>query len=58
LKENKKKSEKALSLIQTDFVNHFWEKSWTYIKTVVDIVHEPVLILDRSFLQKLSLKVL
>ncbi|MEK7604562.1 MAG: PAS domain-containing protein [Patescibacteria group bacterium] len=25
-----------------------WEESWTYIKTVVDVVHEPVLILDKE----------
>jgi two-component system cell cycle sensor histidine kinase PleC len=29
-----------------DFFEHLWEKSLTYIKTVVDVVHEPVLILD------------
>lgn len=34
--------------IRADFVNHFWEKSWTYIKTVVDVVREPVLILDKN----------
>ena len=27
----------------------FWEESWTYIKTVVDVVREPILILDKSF---------
>lgn len=35
--------------IKADFVHHFWEKSWTYIKTVVDVVREPVLILDKNF---------
>jgi len=25
-----------------------WEKSWTYIKTVVDVVREPILILDEN----------
>ena len=25
-----------------------WEKSWAYIKTVVDIVREPILVLDRD----------
>lgn len=35
--------------VGTDFVDSFWEKSWTYIKTVVDVVHEPVLILDKNF---------
>jgi nitrogen-specific signal transduction histidine kinase len=31
-----------------DFVDHFWEKSWVYIKTVVDVVREPILILDKN----------
>ena len=30
------------------FINEVREKSWTYIKTVVDIVHEPVLVLDKD----------
>ncbi len=25
-----------------------WEKSWTYVKTVIDVVREPVLILDKD----------
>lgn len=29
-------------------MERFWEESWTYIKTVVDIVREPVLILDKD----------
>ena len=28
-------------------IEYLWEKSWTYIKTVVDVVREPVLILDQ-----------
>lgn len=35
--------------IGADFVEHLWEKSWTYIKTVVDVVREPILILDKEF---------
>ena len=31
-----------------DFVERLWEESWTYIKTVVDIVREPILILDKN----------
>ncbi len=31
-----------------DFFEQLWEKSWTYIKTVVDVVREPVLILDQD----------
>lgn len=36
-------------LIKPDFVGRVWETSWTYIKTVVDIVREPILILDKDF---------
>lgn len=32
-----------------DFFKRSWEESWTYIKTVVDVVREPVLILDKNF---------
>ncbi|MFZ2049236.1 MAG: PAS domain-containing protein [Minisyncoccia bacterium] len=32
---------------QTD-IEKMWNKSWTYIKTVVDVVREPVLILDKD----------
>jgi hypothetical protein len=35
--------------IETDFFNYFWKESWTYIKTVVDVVREPMLILDKNF---------
>lgn len=31
-----------------DFVDKVLKESWTYIKTVVDIVHEPIVILDKS----------
>lgn len=34
--------------IGADFFDKLWEKSWTYIKTVVDVVREPVLILDHD----------
>lgn len=30
------------------FFERLWEESWTYIKTVVDVVHEPILILDKD----------
>lgn len=33
---------------RVDFFEHIWEESWTYIKTVVDIVREPILILDKN----------
>jgi len=41
--------EETVKPIGADFVGHLWEKSWTYIKTVVDVVREPVLILDKDF---------
>ena len=31
-----------------NFFERLWEESWTYIKTVVDVVREPVLILDKK----------
>ncbi|HEY5220881.1 MAG TPA: hypothetical protein VIJ29_01895 [Candidatus Paceibacterota bacterium] len=34
--------------VDADFFEGLWEESWTYIKTVVDIVREPVLILDKD----------
>jgi two-component system CheB/CheR fusion protein len=34
--------------VGSDFVELLWEKSWIYIKTVVDVVREPVLILDKD----------
>ena len=32
-----------------DLVEILWEESWTYIKTVVDVMREPILILDKDF---------
>lgn len=32
-----------------EFFERLWRKSWTYIRTVVDVVREPVLILDKDF---------
>jgi hypothetical protein len=33
---------------ERDFFSELWEGSWTYIKTVVDVVREPVIILDKN----------
>ncbi|MDP2655121.1 MAG: PAS domain-containing protein [bacterium] len=38
----------VLNLVGADFLERLGEDSWTYIKTVVDIVREPVLILDKD----------
>ena len=48
MEKNEKIMEKTLKPIELDFAKRFWEESWTYIKTVVDIVREPVLILDEN----------
>jgi nitrogen-specific signal transduction histidine kinase len=32
----------------TDFAEKLWKESWTYIKTVVDTVREPFIILDQE----------
>ena len=42
-------SSKSSQQVGSDFFAEFWEESWTYIKTVVDVVREPVLILDKNF---------
>lgn len=35
--------------VGADFFDRLWQESWTYIKTVVDVVREPILILDKDF---------
>ncbi len=42
------KPKQKLQAIPANFVERVWEESWTYIKTVVDIVREPILILDKD----------
>jgi len=32
----------------TEGIDLLWQKSWTYIKTVVDVVRQPILILDKN----------
>ncbi len=48
MKTNNKEPEDNHKAVGADFFTHLWEKSWTYIKTVVDVVREPVLILDKD----------
>lgn len=43
IKKNPEKKKKK------DPFEHIWEQSWTYIRTVVDVAHEPILILDKNF---------
>ena len=33
---------------KTDWAENMWDVSWTYIKTVVDTLHEPFLVLDKD----------
>lgn len=49
-KKNKiKDMRKVKEPISADFFERLWERSWSYIKTVVDVVREPVLVLDKDF---------
>ena len=48
MKKNKKEVEKVIEKKEAKLGKELWEKSWTYIKTVVDVVREPVLILDKD----------
>jgi len=36
------------NLVGANILERLWEESWTYIKTVVDVVREPILILDKD----------
>jgi nitrogen-specific signal transduction histidine kinase len=38
----------ATEPIPAHFAERVWEESWVYIKTIVDIVREPILILDKD----------
>ena len=48
-KVKKDKPKTSSKHVGSDFFVEFWEESWTYIKTVVDVLREPVLILDKNF---------
>lgn len=43
LPQNNKTTSKGI-----DFFTQMWEGSWIYIKTIVDVVREPVIILDKN----------
>lgn len=47
MKIPKKDSEQTVT-IGADFFERLWEESWTYIKDVVDVMREPILILDKD----------
>ena len=42
-------SKKVAKNVESRSFEHIWEQSWTYIRTVVDVAHEPILILDENF---------
>ena len=44
----KKEADQISKVIEPNFFERLWEESWTYIKTVVDVVREPILILDKD----------
>lgn len=48
MKTNKKEEKVIIKPVEPKLIKELWEKSWTYIKTVVDVVREPVLILDKD----------
>ncbi len=49
LNSNAKIEKKTLSKTPDDFFGSLWNESWVYIKTVVDVAREPMLILDEHF---------
>lgn len=49
METNKEDVAQNTKVAGADFLGPLWEKSWTYIKTVVDVVREPILILDKEF---------
>ena len=49
LNSNAKIEKKTLFKTPDDFFGSLWNESWVYIKTVVDVAREPMLILDEHF---------
>jgi PAS domain-containing protein len=48
MEKNNKSAGETLKPLGADFFERLWEEGWTYIKTVVDVMREPVLILDKD----------
>jgi len=46
---NKIKKEQVAPFVGINTADHSWEKSWAYIKTIVEVVREPILVLDKNF---------
>ena len=49
MEKNKEDAPIPSHLFSDDFFGKLWDESWVYIKSVVDVVREPVLILDKDF---------
>ena len=49
METNKKNTSEVIVPSGPDFFKQLWEESWVYIKTVVDVVREPILVLDKDF---------
>ena len=45
----KKDIKLAIKVAGINFFKYLWGESWTYVKTVVDVAEESVLILDKNF---------
>ncbi len=48
METTKKGSGQTIKPVEADFARRLWEESWAYIKTVVEVVREPILILDKD----------
>jgi len=48
METKKEETGRVLKSVGADFIERYWKESWTYIKTVVDVLREPVLILDKD----------
>ena len=48
MKKYKKEIGRDLNKAEAHFIERLSKESWTYVKTVADIVREPILILDKD----------
>jgi PAS domain-containing protein len=48
MKKYKKELGREFNAVELDFIERLSKENWAYIKTVVDIVREPILILDKD----------
>lgn len=46
MKNSKKIIDQTTTTTDENFTDFFWEKSWTYTKTTVDVKNDPMLVLD------------